>query len=268
MTNIGLNSAATGMAAQTLKIGIIANNLSNSGTTAFKANMAAFQDLSYSKHDKLGSNNSGDSNSVPTSVQVGTGVRTGAVYRINTQGELKNTDNPLDLAIDGRGYFKILTASGDYAYTRAGNFTKDNAGQIVTTDGYIVEPAITIPQDAVELSISNNGKVQAKQPGSKDQPFVWNTIGQIELVNFNNENGLEGIGGNLFIKTEASGDAITGVAGLEGFGSIKQYWVEASNVDPVKEITELISAQRGFEMCSKVITAIDEMMQTANSAKR
>ena len=258
-----LRTAATGMAAQQLNVEVISNNIANMNTVGFKKQRAEFQDLLYQTLEQASAQSSDQGTIVPTGVQVGAGVRAGSVYRIATQGAMTATGNKLDLAITGRGYFQVLTPSGDLAYTRAGNLATNDQGQLVTQDGYQIQPAISIPQDATEITVSPSGQVQVTQPGNPT-PSV---IGTIELASFVNEGGLSLQGGNLLKETAASGAATTGAPGTAGFGTITQGYTEASNVDPVTEITALIVAQRAYEMNSKVITTADAMLGVANQVK-
>ena len=258
-----LRTAATGMAAQQMKVEVISNNIANMNTVAFKKQRAEFQDLLYQTFEAAGTQSSDQGTIVPTGVQVGAGVKAGAVYRVETQGALTRTDNPYDLAIDGRGYFQVLLPSGETAYTRAGNFSMNEQGQLVTQDGYQVQTAIAIPGDAVAVTVSKSGQVQVQQAGQTN-PSV---VGVLELATFVNDGGLSALGGNLFKETAASGAPTTGTAGSTGIGTLTQGYTEASNVDPVSEITALIVAQRAYEMNSKVISTADNMLATANQVK-
>lgn len=258
-----LRTAATGMAAQQLNVEVISNNIANMNTVGFKRQRAEFQDLLYQTLEQPGAQSSDQGTIVPTGVQVGAGVRAGSVYRISSQGTMTQTGNPFDLAINGPGYFQVLMPSGDTAYTRAGNFSINDQGQLVTQDGYLVQPAITIPQGATNVSISQSGQVQVSTAGAT-APTV---VGTLELTTFMNESGLQAMGGNLFKETAASGAPTNGVPGVNGVGAINQGYTEASNVDPVSEITALIVAQRAYEMNSKVISTADQMLATANQVK-
>jgi flagellar basal-body rod protein FlgG len=258
-----LRTAATGMAAQQMNVEVISNNIANMNTVGFKKQRAEFQDLLYQTLAQAGAQSSDQGTIVPTGIQVGAGVKTGSVYRINTQGAMTATSNKLDLAINGRGFFQVLTPTGDTAYTRAGNFSVNDQGQLVTQDGYQVQPSISIPQDATEVTISASGQVQVTQPGNA----VPSVVGQLELASFMNEGGLSAQGGNLLLQTGASGAPITGTPGQAGFGNLLQGYTEASNVDPVTEITALIVAQRAYEMNSKVISTADNMLGVANQVK-
>jgi flagellar basal-body rod protein FlgG len=258
-----LRTAATGMAAQQMNVEVISNNIANMNTVGFKKQRAEFQDLLYQTLAQAGAQSSDQGTIVPTGIQIGAGVKTGSVYRINTQGAMTATSNKLDLAINGRGFFQVLTPTGDTAYTRAGNFSVNDQGQLVTQDGYQIQPAISIPQDATDVTISASGQVQVTQPGATT-PSV---VGQLELASFMNEGGLSAQGGNLLLQTGASGAPITGTPGQAGFGQLMQGYTEASNVDPVTEITALIVAQRAYEMNSKVISTADNMLGVANQVK-
>ena len=252
--------AATGMAAQQTNVEVIANNIANINTTAFKRARAEFSDLIYQSERAEGVPNRGGEDVVPEGAQLGLGVRTVGIRNLHIQGPLTQTSNPLDVAINGRGWFQISGPSGETLYSRAGSFNKNATGQIVTGDGYAVDPAITIPTDALEVTINESGEVYA-QVAAQSAPQL---LGQISLVDFANDSGLQPLGNNLYRETTASGQPISGVAGDPGFGSIHQGYLESSNVDPVKEITELISAQRAYEMNSKVIQAADEMAQVVS----
>ena len=258
-----LSIAATGMLAQQTNVDVIANNIANMNTTAFKRQRPEFQDLLYQTLRRVGSTSSDAGTVVPSGVQLGVGVKTASVYRITEQGNVMSTGNTLDLAIQGTGYFKVQLPSGDDAYTRAGSFQLSAEGEIVTADGFTVSPGISLPAEAVDISINPSGEVQAKLDG-QIQP---QTVGQIELVTFPNAPGLEAIGDNLLLETPASGAASTGTPGSAGFGTILQGFLETSNVDAVSEITSLIAAQRAYEMNSKVITTSDEMMRTASQLR-
>jgi flagellar basal-body rod protein FlgG len=259
-----MNIAATGMLAQQLNVEVISNNIANMNTTGFKRQRAEFQDLIYQNLERPGATTSDSGTIDPTGVQVGYGVKTGSVYRIAEQGSLTRTDNKFDLAINGRGYFQILLPDGRTAYTRAGNFSSSATGQIVTGDGYIVQPEIQIPEGSLDFSISASGQVQAIIAGQT----APQDLGQITLAAFVNPAGLEALGDNLLVETAASGPATVGAPNVAGLGSINQNYVEASNVNPVFEISALIIAQRAYEMNSKVINATDEMMQATSQVLR
>ena len=258
-----LRTAASGMAAQQLNVEVISNNIANMNTLGFKRQRAEFQDLMYQNVERMGAQSSSSGTVVPTGIQVGLGVKAGSVYRITEQGTPGRTDNQYDVAIDGKGYFQITLPSGEIGYTRAGNFSLSPEGNLVTEDGYAVEPAITIPQNAVAVTISKTGEVQATIDGQTDPQVV----GQIEIANFFNEAGLEAVGDNLLMETAASGPASVAAPGEPGFGQLLQGYTEASNVDAVSEISSLIVAQRAYEMNSKVIKTADEMMSVASQVK-
>jgi flagellar basal-body rod protein FlgG len=255
-----MNIAATGMSAQQTNVEVIANNIANQSTTGFKRQRAEFQDLLYQTERRGGATSSDAGTIVPIGVQVGLGVKTAAINRINIQGNLIQTGNPLDLAVQGRGFFQILQPDGTTAYTRDGSFALSPTGEIVTSDGFVVHPGITIPQNTIAIAINSSGQVQAQVAGQ----VTPQTVGQLQLANFPNEAGLEALGNNLLLETPASGQATTGNPGAIGFGTINQAMIETSNVDIVSEITSLITAQRAYEMNSKVISSTDQMMQTLN----
>ena len=258
-----LRTAASGMAAQQLNVEVISNNIANMNTIGFKRQRAEFQDLMYQNIERMGAQSSSSGTVVPTGVQVGLGVKAGSTYRITVQGTPTRTDNDYDIAIDGRGYFQVTLPSGETGYTRAGNFSLSSEGQLVTEDGYVIEPAISIPQDTVDVSISKTGQVQAITDG-ETEPQV---VGQLEIATFFNEAGLEAVGDNLLMETAASGPASVGSPGEPGYGQLLQGFTEASNVDAVSEISALIIAQRAYEMNSKVISTADEMMSVASQVK-
>ncbi len=251
-----LSIASTGMLAQQLNVEVISNNIANMNTTGYKRQRAEFQDLLYQNLRRIGSASSDSGTIVPSGVQLGAGVRASAVYRITEQGNLTSTSNPFDLAINGEGYFRIQLPSGEDAYTRAGAFSVDPQGQLVTQDGYVVSPGITIPTDAIDVAINTSGTVEVKLSGQSTPQ----NVGQLELAIFPNAAGLEAIGDNLFLETPASGAPQTGVPGSTGYGDLRQGFLETSNVNPVQEVTNLIAAQRAYEMNSKVISTSDEML--------
>ncbi len=256
--------AATGMTAQQLNLEVIANNIANINTTGFKRARAEFTDLLYQAERAAGAPIRGGENAVPEGAQLGLGVRAAAIRKLHIQGSLTNTTNKLDLALNGRGWFQVASADGEQLYTRAGAFNKNADGQIVTIDGYVVQPAITIPDDATNIVVNESGEVFVR---IENEPELQ-LLGQLTLANFANEAGLEPLGGNLYRETEASGAPVIGVPGDIGFGKVQQGYLENSNVDPVKEITELISAQRAYEMNSKVIQAADDMLGTVTKGIR
>ncbi len=258
-----LSIAATGMIAQQLNVEVISNNIANMNTTGFKRQRAEFQDLLYQNIERVGANSSDTGTITPTGIQVGVGVKTGGVYRITQQGSVVGTGNPLDLAVNGNGYFRITLPNGDDAYTRSGSFQLGPTGQIVTIEGYTVSPGLTVPQGATDITINPNGEILVKLQGQ----ITPSNIGQLELVTFPNPAGLEAIGDNQFLETPASGTANVGVADTPGFGVIQQKFLENSNVNSVSEITALITAQRAYEMNSKVITTADQMMSVTSNLR-
>ena len=253
-----LDIASTGMMAQQTNVEVIANNLANMNTTGYKEQRAEFQDLLYQNIEQAGAQTSDSGTVLPTGIQLGSGVRTAAVSRIMSQGDLSNTGNQYDLAIQGPGYFHITMPDGTDAYTRAGNFALSPEGQIVTDKGYTVAPGISVPSTAISIAVNAQGQVQATMPGQT----APQTLGQLELVRFPNEAGLQAQGDNLFMETPSSGAPQSGLPGSTGYGTIQQGFLETANVNPVEEITSLISAQRAYEMNSKVVTAADQMLQT------
>lgn len=256
-------TASTGMEAQQLNIDIIAHNLANVNTTGFKKSRADYQDLLYQEIKSAGASSS-PSTMVPTGIQVGQGVRTVSTEKVFNQGNFKQTDNPLDLAVEGEGFFQVTRPDGTMAYTRTGEFKVDRDGRLVTSDGYVVEPQITVPSDALTVTISADGIVSVKQPGVNTPTQV----GNIELARFINPSGLQANGKNLYTPTASSGDATTGAPGAEGLGTLAQGFLEMSNVSVVEEMVNMIAAQRAYEINSKSIQTTDEMLQTANSMKR
>lgn len=258
-----LDIGATGMLAQQLNVDTISNNIANMTTTGFKRQRAAFRDLMYQNIDRPGSTSSNSGTTLPTGLQVGLGVQTGSVYRIHSQGPMKITDNTLDVAIRGEGFFEVQLPSGETAYTRDGTFQLNENGELVTLQGYTVNPGITIPADADDIDINSEGEILVSLP---NQTATTN-VGQIQLANFVNPAGLESVGNNLYLETDASGTATTGTAGTEEFGTLLQGALEQANVNVVEEMTQLISAQRAYEMNSKIITTSDEMLQTASQLR-
>jgi flagellar basal-body rod protein FlgG len=252
-----LSIASTGMLAQQTNVEVIANNLANMNTTAYKDQRAEFTDLLYQNIQTPGSQTSDLGTYAPNGIQLGAGVRTAAVYRINTQGDLQSTGNPYDVAIQGDGYFTIQQADGTDAYTRSGNFSLSPQGQLVTQDGLVVQPGIAIPANTLSVAINAQGQVVATVAGNTTPQ----TVGQLTLTRFPNEAGLNAIGDNLVLETPASGTPQTGVPGNPGYGTLQQGYLETSNVNSVNEITALITAQRAYEMNSKVVSAADQMLQ-------
>lgn len=251
-----LKIAATGMEAQQTRVEVISNNLANMSTAAYPARRAEFTDLLYETPRVAGSINAADGTVLPAGVQLGLGVRTAAVTFQHAQGSMKATDQELDIAIDGAGWFEITLPSGESAYTRDGSFKRTAEGQMVSTEGYAFVPDITFPQETKRVTINQDGEIYAHFDDVA-QPTL---LGRITLVEFVNDKGLDPIGRNLFKETLASGPPISGEANLEGRGRILQGYLEESSVDPVREITELIEAQRGYELNSKVVSAADQMM--------
>lgn len=258
-----LNIAATGMLAQQRNVEVVSNNLANMNTTGFLRRRTEFQDLLYQNMRRVGSTSSENGEVVPTGVQIGLGVKLAGVYRIHAQGNLTATDNPFDLAIQGKGFFQVEMPDGSTAYTRDGTFQLNAEGQIVTHDGWIVQPALAVPVDAVDVTINQSGEVLAKIDGQVE----LQNVGQLQLAVFPNEAGLEAVGGNLFRETAGSGAPVIGQPQALGFGSMLQGFLETSNVNAVEEITNLISAQRAYEMNSKVIQAADEMLATVGNVR-
>lgn len=256
--------AATGMNAQQTNVSVIANNIANINTTGFKRARAEFTDLLYQAERAVGVPNRGGQDPIPEGALIGLGVRTVAVRNLHLQGALTQTGNKLDLALNGRGWFQVSGPNGETFYTRAGAFNKNATGQLVTADGNVVQPTMTIPQTATEVTVNETGQVFIRN-GTET---TLQQIGQLTVANFTNEAGLEPLGGNLYRETQASGTAVLGVPGDPGFGKVHQGYLENSNVDPVKEITELIQAQRAYEMNSKVIQASDEMFATVSKNLR
>jgi flagellar basal-body rod protein FlgG len=259
-----LYSAASGMSAQEMNIDNISNNLANANTTGYKMRRAQFQDLMYQTVVQPGSA-AGQQTTVPTGLQVGLGTRASSNEIVFTQGAFSQTDNPLDMVIQGKGFFQVRRPSGELAYTRAGNFHLDKDGTIVTSDGNPLEPQITVPPAAGAISIAADGTVSYTLPNQT----AAQQAGQIQLANFQNPAGLNSLGGNLYAPTDSSGDATVGTpGGQEGLGAIMQGYTEQSNVSIVEEFINLIQAQRGYEANSKVVTAANDMYQQVNSLIR
>lgn len=253
-----LEIGATGMLAQQMNVDVISNNIANMTTTGYKRQRAAFHDLIYQNIDRPGSTSSDAGTTLPSGLQLGLGVRPAAVYRQHEQGTIRITENPLDLAITGKGFFQIQMPSGEIAYTRDGTFQVNENGELVTVQGYLVDPGITIPADATSIDINLQGEVIVAING---QTAVQN-VGQLQLATFINPAGLEAIGDNLLLETDASGSPTTGTPGTDELGNVRQAALEQSNVNVVEEITNLITAQRSYEMNSNVISTSDEMLQT------
>jgi flagellar basal-body rod protein FlgG len=258
-----LTIAATGMNAQSTNVEVIANNIANINTTGFKRARAEFTDLLYEAQRVQGVSSRGSQAVVPEGAQLGLGVKTAAIRNLHIQGALAQTGNQFDLALTGRGFFQITDANGNTLYSRAGAFNTNATGQLVTLDGNLVTPNIVVPQNTTAVTISQSGLVTATVAGNTTPV----QLGQLTLANFANEVGLQPLGSNLYQETLASGTPVTGVPGDPGFATITQGYLESSNVDPVAEISNLISAQRAYEMNSKVIQAADQMGQTLTSLR-
>ena len=258
-----LHTAATGMMAQEMNVEVISNNIANMRTTGFKRQRAEFQDLLYANMRRQGTATSDAGTMVPSGIQIGSGVKTAATPRVMSQGSVVITEKSLDVAIRGEGYFAIELPDGRTAYTRDGSFERDATGQLVTIDGYAVSPGITIPQDARDVTISATGEVQ----GFVGNASAPTSFGQLELAIFVNKAGLDAIGDNLFLETAASGAPQTGTPASEGYGNVMQGYLEQSNVNAVSEISDLIAAQRAYEMNARVIRAADEMLSATSSIR-
>lgn len=251
-----LYTAATGMEAQQLRMDVISNNLANASTTGFKKTRAEFEDL-LSETIKGGGAPGPRGGGDPSPLQVGLGVRTGSTTRSFGQGDLSTTNNPLDLAVQGSGFFRVQQANGEPAYTRAGNFRVDATGRLVTQHGELVEPGITVPSDATAVTVAADGTVSATQPGKTDPT----DLGRIDLYTFTNPTGLLALGNNLFGQSPASGDAVLGKPGEQGVGTLGQGMLEGANVKAVEEMIDMIACQRAYELNSKIITTADQMLQ-------
>lgn len=259
-----LHTAATGMAAQELNVQVISNNIANLRTTGFKKQTAAFQDLIYEHVRRVGAQASDQGTILPVGVDIGGGVKTVGTPRSMTQGTLSQTGNDLDLAISGEGFFKILMPDGTYQYTRDGTFQMDNQGRVVTAQGNPVQPTITVPQNASGVTVNEQGQVSVTLPGSSTSSI----IGTINVTRFINKAGLQPVGSNQFTETPSSGPPQDGTANTEGYGKITQGSLEQANVDVVSEMSDLIAAQRAYEMNAKVISAADQMMQSTTALFR
>ncbi|MCR9146852.1 MAG: flagellar basal-body rod protein FlgG [Rhodobacteraceae bacterium] len=258
-----LKIAATGMAAQQMRVETISNNLANMSTTGYNTRRAEFADLHYQQLARAGTVNATDGTLLPTGIQLGMGVRPSAVSVTLAQGSLSATGGDLDLAIEGKGYLEVTLPSGQAAYTRDGALKRSADGLIVTSDGHPVGPEITIPNDARSVSINAAGEVYAYF----DDAIEAQLMGQFNIVGFTNPKGLEAMGSNLFVETEASGGAFVSTPGQDGLGTVRQGYLEDSSVDPVREITELIEAQRGYELNAKIITAVDQMLSATTQVR-
>jgi flagellar basal-body rod protein FlgG len=258
-----LDTATTGLIGQQLNMDVVANNLANVNTHGFKKARAEFQELLYQTLQVAGTQTELGTQA-PTSLQVGLGVRPAATERIFTQGALESTDNPLDMAVEGDGFFQVVQENGQIAYTRAGVFNRDSAGNVVTTDGLPLEPAITIPADTTSITISKSGVVSVLAGGSATPTQV----GQIQLARFANPAGLDSLGSNLYAPTAASGDAVVGIPGEGPIGTVTQGFLEGSNVNIAEELVNMIVGQRAYEINSKAVQTADEMLQMANNMRR
>ncbi|GAB6845626.1 flagellar basal-body rod protein FlgG [Methylorubrum rhodinum] len=259
-----LYAAATGMAAQELNVQVISNNIANLRTTGYKRQQAHFQDLLYQNLRRSGSSTSDQNTVLPAGLALGSGVKTVSTARVMSQGTMTMTEKDYDVAIRGEGFFRVRMPDGRTAYTRDGSFDLDAQGQMVTRDGYLLDPGITVPNTATSVTIGATGAVQATIPGQT----APQALGQFQMARFVNKVGLESIGDNLFVETAASGAAVTGLPGSEGFGNLQQNYLEEANVNAVTEISSLIAAQRAYEMNSKVVTAADQMLSTTSQMFR
>ncbi len=255
-------TAATGMEAQQLNIDVISNNLANVNTPGFKKSRVDFQDLLYQTLQPAGASEAQGAQ-VPTGIQVGLGTQYGATQKIFTQGDYQHSDNPLDMVIEGDGFFQVIQPNGQTGYTRDGSFKKDSTGRMVTSDGFPLEPEVVIPADALDVSIGIDGTVSAKFPGESSRE-----LGKVSLAKFSNPAGLSSIGRNLYESTAASGDAVVGGPGDDGIGTIQSQMLEMSNVKVVEEMVNMIVAQRAYEVNSKAIQTADDMLNIANNLRR
>lgn len=258
-----LDIGATGMLAQQMNVDVISNNIANSTTSGFKRQRAEFHDLIYQNKQTPGATSTDSGTTIPMGMQLGLGVSIGSIYRLHEQGTIKMTENPFDLAITGEGYFQIDLPSGEIAYTRSGVFSPNEDGELVTAQGFTLQPGITIPPDATDVVINQSGEVLVQIPGQT----TTQNVGQIQIASFVNPAGLEGIGDTLFLETDASGTPTVGSPAEDNFGSVRQGALENSNVNIVEEITNLITAQRAYEMNSNVISTSDEMLQTVTQLR-
>ena len=258
--NRALWSSKTGLDAQQTRMGVIANNLANANTTGFKRDRAVFEDLIYQNVRQVGASSSQDTQ-LPSGLNVGTGVRVVATEKLFTQGGLTKTDNSLDIAIQGRGFFEILLPDGSSGYTRDGSFQLNSQGQIVTSSGYPLQPGFTVPPNAQSITIAADGTISVLTPGNSEPQ----QIGNIQLVDFINPSGLQAQGGNIYTETASSGSPQAGTAGQNGLGSLMQGSLETSNVNVVEELVGMIETQRAYELNSKAIASIDDMLAYANN---
>jgi len=251
------------MNAQETNIDVVSNNLANSNTTGYKKSRAEFQDLLYQQVVEPGSPTS-STTANSSGVQIGLGVKTAAVQKVFAQGDLISTSNPLDMAIEGDGFFQVQLPDGDQAFTRAGSFQLNSQGQLTTSDGYVVDPGVTIPSDSLAISVGQDGSISVRQPGSA----TTTQVGQLTGVRFANNAGLRAVGKNLYQETESSGTPTTGIFSENGFGRVSQGFIESSNVSVVEQVVNMITAQRAYEASSKGITTADEMLSQAINLKR
>lgn len=258
--NKALWVAKTGLEAQQTRMSVISNNLANVNTTGFKKDRAAFEDLLYQNIRQVGAQTSQDTR-LPTGLQLGTGVRTVATEKIHTIGNIVQTNNSLDVAIQGRGFFQVLMPDGNIGYSRDGSFKMDDTGQLVTSNGYVIQPAITVPANATSITVGSDGIVSALTPGS----VAPTQLGSVQLADFINPTGLQPVGQNLFLETASSGSPSTGTPGLNGLGTVVQGALETSNVNVVEELVDMIETQRAYEMNSKAIQTTDRMLQYVTS---
>ncbi len=258
-----LQIAATGMAAQQMKVDVVSNNLANMSTTGYNPRRVDFADLHYQQMARPGSVTAADGSMLPTGIQIGLGVRPASVSVVLGQGSLEATGGDLDVAIDGNGYIEVTMPSGQTGYTRDGALKRSADGLIVTSDGFTVAPGITIPSDALGVTVSPSGEIYANF-NDRVEPEL---LGQLTLTSFTNEKGLEAIGSNLFLESPASGSGFSATPGLDGLGTLRQGYLEGSSVDAVREVTELIKAQRGYELNAKVITAADQMLSATTQVR-
>jgi len=259
---MALNIAASGMQAQQMFVDVSSNNLANINTTAYKLQVPLFQDLLYQDLRRVGAKSSDNATIVPSGIQKGLGAKLAAISRNVLQGTLQATQGPLDIAVQGKGYFQVTQPDGSIAYTRDGSFQLSPDGIIVTADGFPIQPAITIPPNATSISINQSGEVSVTIQGQADPQI----LGQFQTASFINPPGLLAMGSNLFLESSASGTPQLGTPGADGFGTLSQGFLESSNVNPITELTNLIKAQRVYEMCSTAITKQDQMLQTAHQA--
>ncbi len=259
-----LYTAATGMLAQEMNVEVISNNIANMRTTGFKRQRVEFQDLLYQNYRRVGTATSDQGTRLPVGLDIGAGVKVVGTPRIMSQGSVLPTEKELDITIRGEGFFRVQMPDGRIGFTRAGSFELDAEGRVVTPEGYVVDPGITVPQDAAGITINQTGLVQVMQPGQT----APSDIGQLQLARFVNKSGLQPIGDNLFLETASSGAPQDGTPGTEGFGSLLQGHLEQANVNSVTEISDLIAAQRAYSMNARVVSAADEMLQSTTQMMR